>query len=213
MILEEKEKKKERNNRGNYHRCSRIVEKEKEKISQNGGRGKKKKGERENVGVKFSWRDVPEFNAFVPHPRPGILVPSVKTESTLELAVHAVLIPVHHNWFGFLLRSHHLLVLLMRLVSLVPIFELENLWNHAYPPANTRSQREMDEEWKKFPFVWKTFFFFCTCKTLLLDLETLFQHLVPIFLQLLQETLVELLLPPFGLVFDVGQSDVAQEPA
>lgn len=72
----------------------------------------------------------------------------------------------------------------------------------------------MDEEWKKFPFVWKTFFFFfCTCKTLLLDLETLFQHLVPIFLQLLQETLVELLLPPFGLVFDVGQSDVAQEPA
>lgn len=66
----------------------------------------------------------------------------------------------------------------MRLVSLVPIFELENL-----------------------------------CKTLFLDLETLFQHLVPIFLQLLQETLVELLLPPFGLVFDVGQSDVAQEPA
>lgn len=66
----------------------------------------------------------------------------------------------------------------MRLVSVVPIFELENL-----------------------------------CKTLLLDLETLFQHLVPIFLELLQETLVELLLPPFGLVFDVGQSDVAQKPA
>lgn len=120
----------------------------------------KKKGERENVGVKFSWRDVPEFNAFVPHPRPGILVPSVKTESTLELAVHAVLIPVHHNWFGFLLRSHHLLVLLMRLVSLVPIFELENLWNHAYPPANTRSQREMDEEWKSFLSFGKLFFLY-----------------------------------------------------
>lgn len=211
MILEEKEKKKERNNRGNYHRCSRIVEKEKEKISQNGGRGKKKKGERENVGVKFSWRDVPEFNAFVPHPRPGILVPSVKTESTLELAVHAVLIPVHHNWFGFLLRSHHLLVLLMWLVSLVPIFELENLWNHAYP----RLTRDLKGRWTrngKVSFRLENFFF-CTCKTLFLDLETLFQHLVPIFLQLLQETLVELLLPPFGLVFDVGQSDVAQEPA
>lgn len=161
--------------------------------------------------MKFSWRDVPEFNAFVPHPRPGILVPSVKTESTLELAVHAVLIPVHHNWFGFLLRSHHLLVLLMRLVSLVPIFELENLWNHAYP----RLTRDLKGRWTrngKVSFRLENFFF-CTCKTLFLDLETLFQHLVPIFLQLLQETLVELLLPPFGLVFDVGQSDVAQEPA
>lgn len=160
MILEEKEKKKERNNRGNYHRCSRIVEKEKEKISQNGGRGKKKKGERENVGVKFSWRDVPEFNAFVPHPRPGILVPSVKTESTLELAVHAVLIPVHHNWFGFLLRSHHLLVLLMWLVSLVPIFELENLWNHAYP----RLTRDLKGRWtrngKSFLSFGKLFFLY-----------------------------------------------------
>lgn len=136
-----------------------LLKKKKNLALKTMGGEKKKKRERENVGVKFSWRDVPEFNAFVPHPRPGILVPSVKTESTLELAVHAVLIPVHHNWFGFLLRSHHLLVLLMWLVSLVPIFELENLWNHAYPPANTRSQREMDEEWKKFPFVWKTFFF------------------------------------------------------
>lgn len=79
--------------------------------------------------------------------------------------------------------------------------------------ANTPSPREIDGN-EKVSLVWETFFlFFFTCKTLLLDLETLFQHLVPIFLELLQETLVELLLPPFGLVFDVGQSDVAQKPA